>query len=199
MSSEETAVTQDPQDERKVTWGYTRKVNLGNYESEELSVYVTDHAPKSTKNMAKWVGDKSEAMFDTLKAQVWAGLDLDHEYDEMGRPKLIAQAPAPTETIVTASVGGPAGPRPVTQRHPRANTDAPTVAQVGYYADTPDFCKKCGNREFYDNRADQDAKMQAGARIGPDWKCKSCGNGEWRPGSYDYNQGVGRGPTQTHP
>lgn len=189
MTSEEKSVTQDPQDERKVTWGYTRKTNLGNYESEEVSVYVTDHVPKSTKNVAKWVGDKSEAMFDTLKTQVWDGLGLEFEYDELGHPKLTAPVPPPAPVPVSPAPQ----PVPAQQATRGGRRDDPSIAQIGYYADPPDFCDKCGQRDFYDNRTDVDARITAGQKIGPDFKCKNCNNGVWRPGSYDYNKHVGGG------
>ncbi len=185
------------QDERKVTWGLVRKVNLGNYESMDVSVYLTDFAPKSTKNMAKFVTEKSESAFDTLKAQVWGALDLEFEFSEEGRPSLVEQtAPAPpAPTVVPNQNQTPQAAAPAPQQanapQPRPAGPAPSMAQVGYYPETPAFCKDCGERDFYDNRTDIDDKIKAGKRIGPDFKCKACKKGGvWRPGSYDYNEAL---------
>lgn len=199
MASEEQTVTQDIQDERKVTWGYTRKA--GPYNQEEVSIYLTDHAPKSTKNMAKWVTDKSESMFDVLKAQVWAALELEHAFDEEGKPQLVEAEP---EVLLTAPVAPPDPRRPHAPTapppaQPRAPQDQPSMALIGYYPEEPTFCKHCGNRDFYDNRLDMDEKIRQGKKIGPDYKCKQCSKGVFRPGSYDYNQSVGQAPPSTQP
>lgn len=182
------------QDERKVTWGLTRKVSDNNYGSVEVSIYLTDHAPKSTKNMAKFVQDKSEAAFDTLKAEVWTALDLEFEFTEEGRPKLVKKVPPrPVEPV------SPNTQQPLPQP---AAPPTPGAGPLTAYAEKPDFCKNCGNREFYDNRMEQDQKMAQGQKIGPDWKCKNpdCTKpGVWRPGSYDYNQARDQGPAATAP
>lgn len=201
MSSEETSVIQD---DRKVTFGYTRKRNLGNYESEEYSVYVTDHVPESEDNVAKFVHDKSEPMFDELRQQVWAALDLTFSFDDEGHPRLDTPPvapPRPTNTDAPPSVVPPQSPPQST----RARRDGPAVAQIGMYADEPQFCKDCGERDFYDNRSDVDEKIRQRQRIGPDFKCKKCGGGNgkgkpvFRPGSYDYNQAVSSQPASMSP
>lgn len=203
-------------DEKKVTWSYSRKKNIGNYQSEDVGIYLTDHAPKSTRNMVKWVSDKSEAVFNELKIQVWTALDLPFGFNDRGDPVLDKpKAPAPTPPAVQG--GAPAsqvpnptpspGPTPPPPQAPLSGGDNPTMAQVGYYATEPTFCRDCGAQgleAFFDNRTDIDTRIQAGQKIGPDFKCKSCGGGNgpnkqgkatpiYRPGSYPYNQAIGSG------
>jgi hypothetical protein len=189
-------------DERKVTWSYSRKKNLGNYQSEDIGIYLTDHAPKSTKNVLKWASDKSEPVFNELKAQVWGALGLEFLFDELGVPNL-------DEVLVTPPTTQPAPvqPSPPVQQE-RAPGQNPSIAQPGVHAVTPTFCKDCGNQgleSFWDNRTQNDEKQAAGQKIGPDFKCKNCdgGNGKgkplYRPGSYDYNQRVGAAPATMVP
>jgi len=73
------------------------------------------------------------------------------------------------------------------------------MAQVGYYAETPQFCKDCGSQgaeSFFDNRVRGDENITAGKFLGPDFKCRNCegGNGKnkpiYRPGSYNFNQAL---------
>jgi hypothetical protein len=195
-------------DQRKVTFSYTRKKNLGNYESEDIGIYSTDLVPKSTKNMQKWIDDKSESAFNNMKVQVWAALGLSFGFNDRGDPVLDVPkpAPAPAAPAPAAPAAPQTGGVPIPQPQAPAQgqrQDNPSVAQVGYYAVEPQFCKDCGNQgleSFWDNRTDIDAKITAGQKIGPDFKCKSCngGNGKgkplYRPGSYDYNQAVGGAP-----
>lgn len=202
--------------ERKVTWGYTRKKNLGNdahgnprYESEELSLYVTDMIPEDENPMA-WVARQSPLAFDVIKAEVWSGLDLDFAYDAEGVPYLVPPSigtrglPPVVAPPMDAGTAGPppdmgvvkgtpamdpglAGP----STRPTQPNNNPSVAQVGYYAPQPGFCKHCGHTTFYDNRAEGDAKIAARQKLGPDWKCQGCNKGVFRPGSFDYNKAVG--------
>jgi len=189
------------QDERKVTWSYSRKRNIGNYESEDVGIYMTDHAPKSTKNMVKWVSEKTEAVFNELKPQVWDALGLAFSYDDLGVPVLDKPEKA---VAVTVPAPQPSG-TPVPDQAPRPPGQTPSIAQPGVHAVTPQFCKDCGAQgleAFWDNRVENDTKQANGQKIGPDFKCKTCsgGNGKgkplYRPGSYDYNQAVGTAPAQ---
>ncbi len=196
--------------ERKVTWGYTRKKNLGNdahgnprYESEEVSLYVTDMVPEGEQIMS-WVANQSPLAYDVIKAEVWSALDLDFGYDEGGVPYLVPPtigtrglpppvAPPtnfdPSEAVGPVQKGSPVGPS--TRPTPPGGANDPSMAQVGYYAAPPVFCKSCGSKDFYDNRAEGDTKVSNRQKLGPDWKCKGCGKGVFRPGSFDYNKLVG--------
>ncbi len=184
VDTDKTIVTQD---ERKITWGLTYKHNLGNYSNVEASIYMTDFVPKS-KKVEAFLTEKTEAAFDMLKIEVYTALALDYTVDEEGHPTVDKPA---------APVPGPAAPPPAPANGPapapssRPSTgQQPSMAQVGYYPDTPAFCKDCGNREFYDNRTEIDNKVKAGQKIGPDFKCKECNKGVWRPRSFDYNEAL---------
>ena len=183
--------------ERKVTFGYTRKKNMGKdasgqprFESEEASIYITEAVPEDVSNVLAWANEVAEQFFSTMKVEVWSALDLDFTFDEEGHPE-VDYVDVP---VAHVSPGAPppdpglAGISPPSQVHFEIKADGPAVAQVGAYAPPPAFCKSCGNKEFYDNRAEGDQKILAMARLGPDWKCKSCDKGVFRPGSYDYNQ-----------
>ena len=200
-------------DQRKVTWSYTRKKNLGNYQSEDIGIFITDNIPKSTKNIIKWVSEKSDTAFNEAKVQVWTALGLTFGFNERGDPVLdepvpvVPQAPTPQPPLA-ATAPAPLV-TPVTNA-PAQNqrADNPSIAQVGYYHPDPIFCKDCGNQgleSFWDNRLEIDEKIKKGQKIGPDFKCRNCngGNGKGKPlyraGSYDYNQAVGQAPAQTMP
>lgn len=192
---------------RKVTWGYARKRNLGDYNSEEVSMFVSEHVPGSVENVMEFVADKTESAVDVIKAEVWASLGLAFSYDAGGKPHLDkpkpldprqqpAQPPPPQQQQQQAQPAGQ--PPPVDQPRGSGRGDQPSVSQVGYYAQFPGYCKDCGAQgveSFYDNRADVDDRIKAGKKIGPDFKCKNCGNGIFRPGSYDYNQAIKKGQT----
>ncbi len=212
-TDEETVIV----DERKVTWSYSRKRNLGNYESEDVGIYLTDHVPKSTKNIVKWVSDKSEAVFNELKVQVWTAHGLDFGFNDRGDPILDKPTPVPAQSlgppVVSSSMGGPPPPIPTVTlpvQEQRAPGQSPSIAQVGMHAVTPTFCRDCGAQgleAFWDNRVQNDENQAEGKKIGPDFKCKTCegGNGPnkqnkptpiYRPGSYDYNQRVGNAASE---
>ncbi len=205
-------------DEKKVTWSYARKRNVGNYQSEDVGIYLTDHVPKSVRNVVKWTSDKSEAVFNELKVQVWTALGLSFGFNDRGDPVLdepappaVATPPSGTQVPVQtpAPVGGTPPPGPTPAPQPRLQGgDNPTMAQAGYYAPEPTFCRDCGGQgleAFYDNRTDIDTKIQAGQPIGPDFKCRNCGGGNgpgkktgkptpiYRPGSYPYNEALKSG------
>jgi hypothetical protein len=171
--------------------------------------------PKSTKNIVKWVSDKSEAAFNECKTQVWSALGLPFSFDDVGNPQL--DTPPPVTAVAQAQLGlvappitknviAPINPPQMPAVHQRA--DGPTVAQIGVYPPEPTFCKDCGAQglaSFYDNRQEVDTKIRDRQKIGPDFKCRHCsgGNGKgkpiYRPGSYDYNQAIGNAPVSTTP
>ena len=202
-TDEETVIV----DERKVTWSYSRKRNVGNYENEDIGIYSTDLVPKSTKNMVKWVSDKSEPVFNELKVQVWTAHGLDFGFNDRGDPVLDKPEKA-VETAISTPPVIPTVTLPVQEQ--RAPGQSPSIAQVGMHAVTPTFCRDCGAQgleAFWDNRVQNDEKQAEGKKIGPDFKCKTCegGNGPnkqnkptpiYRPGSYDYNQAVGNAASQ---
>lgn len=203
MGSEETHIEIHG---RRVTWGYSRKVQPAPYESEEVSLYVSDTVPDDEDNVLAWANSQSEDAYATIKAEVWAGLGLGFTFDERGIPHL--DKPAPKRPIDTSPGAGPgstaSAPPPVQgQAQPQGRKkDQPSMAQVGYYAQFPGFCKECGAQgieSFYDNRQDVDGRIGQGRKIGPDFKCKNCGNGIFRPGSYDYNQALKSGNQTTLP
>lgn len=209
--------------ERKVTWGYTRKKNMGKdafgqprFESEEVSLYVTDMVPEGEDIMA-WVEMQTDPAFDIIKAEVWNALGLTFTYSEFGKPTLdeehqrqvqVPQAPPvftnPRDPQPVGSAYPPPTPPPPSgspaNPHPRRGSDGPVMAQVGYHAQQPEFCGQgatkggCGHRDFYDNRAEVDATMSRGGKCGPDWVCKACKKGVFRRGSFDYNQALGSIP-----
>ncbi len=178
-------------DERKITWGYSKKIQTAPYETAEVSVYMTDNVPFGIE-----VGDhlaaRTESAFNELKVVVWGAHGLDYGFTETGEPQLLVQAPpAPAPVPVPA-------PAPA-QQPATAPPNAPVAGSlIGVYPEVPAFCKDCAGVEFWDNRAQNDTKIGAGQKIGPDFKCKKCegGNGSgkplYRPGSYDYNQNVGK-------
>lgn len=203
-------------EERKVTWGYTRKVNLGNYESEEVSVYLTEAIPEQA-GAAQWVVKTTESHLDALKTEVWSALGLDFGFNPEGRPSLVPKVPpaqpaqvsaGPPPTQPRGAVTPPPLPPPPPQQQPQQGMQPQqNGAVVGVYANMPRFCgdtwdKGCGDQGgdwFYDNRSDNDQKLLQGQKVTPDFKCKKCGKGGFRPGSYEYNQGVGAAPTQVVP
>jgi hypothetical protein len=228
MSSEKETVTTGATEteHRKVTFGYTRKVGLPNYGSEEFSVYMTDIVPDDT-DVATFVHGRSEAAADLLKQQVWDALGLAFSFTDSGtpvldevEPPLVPQVPAQGQQQAQPAQPPPlpqprgnnqAQPPPIPQgqpipqrQHPRSGPDQPSIAQVGVYAQFPSFCGEdikggCGAsgvENFYDNRADNDMKIQTGQKVTPDFKCKKCKSGYFRPGSYDYNQNIGGGGSQ---
>jgi hypothetical protein len=203
-TSEEVEVSVS-EDQRTVTFGYSYKQGLPNYSNHEVSIYAKDKVPKSTRNVVKWVSEKAEPAINELKVQVWAALGLSFSYDDLGTPKLDEPSPvvapttpppaaAPVQASGTAVPDAPpSGGVPPPPQQPYQSGQAPSFAQPTMYAPQPDFCKQCSGREFYDNRVEQDQKMAQGRKIGPDYKCKACNKGVFRPGSYDYNQSVGAG------
>lgn len=215
----ESNTTKVSDDGRKVTFGYSRKVSPKQYESEEVSIFITDEVPADTESVLMWAANVAPAAMTVIKAQVWDALGLPFSFDEEGVPHL--DKPAPPRPVDNRGPSGqppPQHPATPPQQAPGAPVpgsrpaDGPAMAQVGYYADFPGFCKDCGQQgtdAFYDNRTEQDQKIQAGQKIGPDFKCRHCGGGNgkgkplFRPGSYDYNQAVGSGqagaPAMTPP
>ena len=197
-TTEEPTVTVDG---RKITWGYSKKVQTADYESHEVSIYMTDVPPQNITDVPQWLTDHTTDSFDLLKVEVWGALGLDVEFTPEGHPQLVKVATAPPRPIEPAPA--PVQGVPVSQVTP-APAPIPGAAVpgtlIGVYAETPVFCKDCSKTEFFDNRAAMDQNIQAGKKIGPDFKCKACdggnGNGKpiYRPGSYDYNKTVGQAP-----
>ena len=199
------------QDERKITWGLTRKVNLGNYESIDVSIYMTDFVPEDT-TPTEMVTGNSEAAFDMLKQEVYSALDLDFEFDEEGHPKLVKSSLVQQPQAARPPTAQPQqGPRPQGSPSPQApRQENPSISQVGIYGAEPTFCRDCGAQglaAFEDNRLQFDDNIKAGKKIGPDFKCLTCGGGAgtnkagkatpiYRPGSCNYNQQVGQTGTQ---
>ncbi len=197
----ETKTTEEPTitvDGRKITWGYSKKVQTADYESHEVSIYMSDPLPSDEDiSITDFLVANTEKAFDLLKFEVWGALGLDVEFTPEGHPQLVKVATAPPRPIEPA-VAPPAAPAPVVTGAQAANPVPGSL--IGVYAETPAFCKDCGKTEFFDNRAAMDQNIQAGKKIGPDFKCKACdgGNGNekpiYRPGSYDYNKSVGQAP-----
>lgn len=194
-------------DGRKVTWSYERKVNRGNYESESMGIYITDHCPEDEPSVVAWASTYNDTVANTIKPMVWDSLNLEYGFDTNGVPGLIAPTPPPAPVApppFTPTTVQPGGPRPQPQQRSYPGQQ-PSMAQYGVYADPPGFCKECGQTEFYDNRQTGDANIMAGKPLGADWKCKnpSCEKRYYRPGSYPYNQalkgGGGVPPPSTAP
>ncbi len=194
-------------DGRKVTWGYSKKIQTAPYENVEVSIYMTEMVPED-EPLSQYVGE-SEKFFDMLKSEVWGAHDLEYGFTEKGRPELVVQVPTPLQQEVAQAQAAPPVVEPVPLANPPAGA-APVAAPlntapvagtlVGVYPEIPTFCKDCGKSEFWDNRVQNDDKIGKGKKIGPDFKCKDCeggsGNGSpiYREGSYDYNKIVGQPP-----
>ena len=191
-------------DGRTITWGYSKKVQVQEFEPVEISIYITDVVPEDTEiDMNEYVAASSEGAFDLLKAEVWGAHDLEYGFTEAGRPELVVQVPTPLQEQVAQAQA-----TPVQQAQAQAagvppaplNTAPVAGTLVGVYPEIPTFCKDCGKTEFWDNRVQNDDKVNKGQKIGPDFKCKACEGGSgtgkpiYRPGSYDYNQAVGKPP-----
>ena len=188
---------------RKITWGYSKKVQTADYESHEVSIYMSDPLPSDEDiSITDFLLANTTKAFDLLKVEVWGALGLDVEFTPEGHPQLVKVATAPPRPIEPASTPV-AAPVPV-QGQPIPGAVVPG-SLVGVYAEVPTFCKDCGKTEFFDNRAAMDKNITEGKKIGPDFKCKACdgGNGNekpiYRPGSYDYNKSVGQPPAVAPP
>ena len=186
-------------DGRKITWGYSKKVaDYGT--GVEVSVYMTDIVPEDQEVKA-YLGE-SEERFDALKVEVWAAHDLEYGFTEAGRPELVVQVPTPLQEQVAQAQALPPAAPPAAAAPAAAplNTAPVSGTLIGVYPEIPTFCKDCGKTEFWDNRVQNDDKVNKGQKIGPDFKCKACEGGSgtgkpiYRPGSYDYNQAVGKAP-----
>ena len=202
----ETKTTEEPTvtiEGRKVTWGYSKKVQTADYESHEVSIYMSDPLPSDEDiSITDFLVANTEKAFDLLKVEVWGALGLDVEFTPEGHPQLVKVATAPPRPIEPAAVvTAPVQSAPAVS----APGPIPVGSLIGVYAETPTFCKDCGKTEFFDNRAAMDNNIQLGKKIGPDFKCKACdgGNGNekpiYRPGSYDYNKAVGQAPAVAPP
>lgn len=190
--------------EDKVTVGYTRKQGLPNYSSHEVSLFLTI---EGVGNPDEWLAANGQQKLDKLKAHAYDGLGLDYTLDDQHRPVLIEKQPAAQAVAQPmpnyappVQQAPPMQPAPMPQQGmpqpPLPNPTAPGgVATVGVYANHPVRCLKCGNTEFWDNRADVDQRIQEGKKVGPDWKCKNqqCKNGTFRDGTYTYNKTAGQG------
>ncbi len=197
-AKKETKTTEEPTvtvDGRKITWGYSKKVQTADYETHEVSIYMTDPVPADVDNINDHLVAETSNQFDLLKVEVWGALGLDVEYTPEGHPQLV-KVVAPPRPIAP-----PAAQPPTPAAAPTPVAALVAGSLVGVYAEAPAFCKDCGAQglgEFWDNRAAMDTKINEGKKIGPDFKCRTCegGNGNekpiYRPGSYDYNKSVGK-------
>jgi len=188
--TETTKVTED-----KITIGYARKAGLPNYSSHEVSLFMTVDLPADPQ---AWLAANGQQKLDVLKAHAYDGLGLDYAMED-GRPVLVktevapAPAPVPQAPVAAPAVGQYAPPQaqaPMAQPPMPSPTPPGGIAAVGVHANFPNRCLKCGNTEFWDNRAENDLKIPQGIKIGPDWKCKNqqCKEGTFREGSYQYNK-----------
>ncbi len=203
-----TETTEDPTvtvDGRKITWGYSKKVQTADYETHEVSIYMTDVMAPDVKVNDHLVSF-TESNFDYLKIEVWGALGLDVEFTPEGHPQLVKVVAPPRPIAPPAAQPPPPAAAPVVTAAQAANPVPGSL--VGVYADAPAFCKDCGAQgidAFWDNRAAMDVKIGEGKKIGPDFKCRTCegGNGNekpiYRPGSYDYNKAVGKPPAAPAP
>jgi len=197
MSSEKETVVVD---EGKVTFGFSRKENRGNYSNEEASAYITFTVP--TVVIPGYLTEKGAEKMNDAKAIVFDSLGLDMEFDEQGRLQVVkpvaAVAAAPvTQVAPPAPFPAPAATvAPLPQAPPSAIPQTPPVAgmaQVGVYSQPPGVCGECGMNDWWDNRLEQDGKIQLNQKIGPDFKCKNqqCKHSMFRPGSFQYNKQAG--------
>ena len=185
-------------DQGKVTFSYSRKQNLGNYESEDVFVSSTHTVP--TSMVDGYIRANGTDKMNVLKAHVWDALGLDMVFTDEGAPVLRpAVAAAPAIQVAPAPVAQPPQYAPPPQQPP-APSQVPQVqppsggmAAVGTYAPPPGPCGDCGMNDWWDNRADVDGRINTGQKVGPDWKCKNqqCKHGVFRPGTFAYNKSVG--------
>lgn len=153
MSDETTpAVVESP----KGTVGYTRKVNLGNYESEELSVFI--QFPVTFDDEAATVAAANDATFQA-KTVAFSQLGLATKYDD-GVLTAIVQGVFPGAAVE------PAGNVAAVSSQPAAPIAAASRPSDGSLA-----CPKCGSG-LYDNRPKNVDRLAAGQKALPEGRCK---------------------------
>lgn len=156
-------------DDRKVTWGYTRKTRPAEYEAEEASIYVTDRVPADVPDGAilAWVAGRTPAVFDALRLEVWPVLNIPFQLDDTGHPftspmigqhastqppaQEYAPEPPPEDDYRPAPLPERQPPPPPSReprdvgqpgppREARVPKEDPSMAQYGVPAQRPRFC-----------------------------------------------------------
>ena len=155
------AVVEQP----KGTVGVTRKRNLGNYESEEVSVFI--QFPVTFENEAETIAAANDAAFQA-KSVVYAQLGLDAEY-ESGVLQVKAAFPGVVAEPPSSAEGNGSG---------TASTSAPSVeastgsGQAAASASDGPVCPECQG-ELWDNRGKNKKRKEAGQKALPEGRCKN--------------------------
>lgn len=193
-------------DQGKVTFSYSRKRNIGNYESEDVFVSSTHTVP--TTLVDGFIDGQGEKHMQVLKVHVFEALGLTWELDPEGLAVVratqmapaIQVAPAPQPQAPMQQAPQPVAMAPAQQppvstisAQPTPAVPAGGMAAAGVYAPPPGACGDCGMNDWWDNRAEQDGKIALNQKIGPDFKCKNqqCKHSIFRPGSFQYNKQAG--------
>lgn len=145
----------------KGTISYEHKVNLGNYESATLGIYVQfDYAPDAT---AEQFANAARDATNRAKSVVWEGLGLEGYWEGEGVNAVLklVQHEFPgavvevTETAATPAVS--AADVPASPPHAKADVDAASDAmKKAMRKENSEWAKKryaVAPREFFDNRA----------------------------------------------
>lgn len=179
------------------TVGFTRKVNLGNYESADATMFVQVDYPLGTDPSSKEFADRVYAAFTAAKIEVLEQLGLGYQADEDGVIRENGkrkQKPAPSPQAATESTDAEVelikstfkGAKEVAAEAVGAS-DVP--AEPPYDPETTDKDEKAANlkwakarlkvapNEFWDNRPKKaSGKFSAKA---PDFKHKDTGIPVW--------------------
>lgn len=188
---------------RKVTFHFEARGPEGT-----ASIFIGEYVPSTDEEgkeikLSEWVTGNSQAYMNEAKIAVAEAIGVEYEFTAQGKVKL-PPPPANVRAVQPQRQAQPQQRQP--QRPPsrqqasqrRGNGDD-EVAEIGVYADQPLQCDSCGGNSFYDNRGDNDERMQQGHKVSPDWKCQNCGEGVWRPGSYGYNRTAQAAPRRGNP
>lgn len=166
------AVVEQP----KGTVGVTRKINLGNYEHEEISVFV--QYPITFGNEAATVQAANDAAFQA-KSVVYSQLGLE---GELVNDILRVKAAFPGATVAESPLrtqdgqGGIAAGVPAEARA-EGNAPVPSAgastgsSQVGATASDP-VCPECQG-PLWDNRKKNAARKAEGKKALPEGRCKN--------------------------
>lgn len=166
-----------PTEARKVTFHFETRGPEGT-----ASIFMGEYVGEG-ENLAEWVTNNSQKYMNEAKIAVFEAVGMEYEFTAEGKAQGIRKAevkPAPAQQQHAQ--------RPPNRGQQRQGGGPAALAEVGVYAQRPQFCDECGQQDFYDNTGDNDTKQERGEKLSPDYKCKNCGHGVWRPGSYEYNQ-----------
>jgi hypothetical protein len=167
-----------PTEARKVTFHFETRGPEGT-----ASIFMGEYVGDGD-DLIEWLVANGQRYMNEAKVAVFEAVGQEFEFTAEGQARAIRKA----EVRQPAQQQHSQRPPNRQQQQRRQGGGASELAEVGVYAQRPQFCDECGERDFYDNTGDNDAKQERGEKLSPDYKCKACGHGVWRPGSYEYNQ-----------